>query len=184
VDKDTVKHSSPSVDQSLKPLFAQGLAQPQRAMMAPNAQNREQAHLRTSHQDTAEFVELEHQLDAATTVVIPEGVTIKGAIETNGKAAVFVKGEVLGNIIAGDKEVYVACGARVAGQIQSESDVFIAGVVQAENSNSNAIACVKTPQRFVLAATGRIEGDVEYGSIRIYGGVVAGRMLPNEKAVR
>lgn len=163
----------------VKPMFSQAL----KPNTSTSAQEQAQAAMRYAHRDTEEFVELEHQLNAATTVLVPEGVTFKGTIETNGKAGVYVKGEVIGNIVAGDQPIYVSEGARVVGLVQCDADIYVAGTVSNGNATSEPL-CVKTPQRFVLAATGRVDGDVAYGAIRIYGGVVSGRMLPNDKTVR
>lgn len=164
-----------------KAIFAQ-TTNPRPAVLA-GAQAQTQSTIAAARRDTEEFVELEHQLESATTVLIPEGVTINGTINTHGKAAVFVKGEVIGNINSGDKRVYVNIGARVVGMIESEADVYVAGTVE-NGKSSDVPLCVKTPNRFVLGGTGRVEGDVAYGAIRIYGGVVSGRMMPNLKDER
>ncbi len=164
-----------------KPIFSQ-LNTPRPAVMS-GAQAQAQSAVLAAQRDTEEFVELEHKLEAATTVLIPEGVTFKGTIETAGKAGVFVKGELIGNIIAGDKPVYVNQGARVVGMIECDADIYVAGTVTSGNSGESQV-CVKTPNRFVLAGTGRVDGDVAYGAIRIYGGVVSGRLMPNDKTIR
>ncbi len=127
--------------------------------------------------EAEEFVDMVHQLDASTTTLIPEGVVFRGSIDTQGRAAVIVKGTHEGTINAGDMPVYVAPGAKVCGQIQSLNDVYVAGHV-ASAPNSDDQVCIKTEKRFLLAGTGVVEGDVEYGAVRIYDGVISGRLLP------
>lgn len=115
------------------------------------------------------------QLDPKKTVLIPAGVRFEGNITTDGKAAVVVYGEVEGGISAGEMPVYVAAGGAVKGVIENRAEIVIGGAV---GSGASDGACIKTSQRFVLAASGRVDGDVMYGSMRVYDGIVAGRLLP------
>lgn len=126
--------------------------------------------------EPSEIDSMVRNLDANKVVLIPAGVVIKGDIATDGNAAVVIHGRIEGRVSAGDMGVYVMDGGQVTGSISNKAEVVVAGRIAGGDQNA---VCVMTPKRFVLAGTGHIEGDVEYGSVRIYeGGLIEGRMLP------
>jgi cytoskeletal protein CcmA (bactofilin family) len=124
---------------------------------------------------STEVESIVRQLDPKKTVLIPAGVRFEGSISTDGKAAVVVYGQVDGGISAGEMPVFVAAGGAVKGVIENRAEIVVAGAV---GSGDAAGACIRTSQRFVLGSSGRVDGDVMYGSMRIYDGIVAGRLLP------
>ena len=129
-----------------------------------------------AQREPSEIDSMVRNLDAGKVVLIPAGVVIKGDIATDGNAAVVIHGQVEGRVSAGDMAVYVMDGGQVTGSISNKAEVVVAGRIAGGDQNA---VCVMTPKRFVLAGTGHIEGDVEYGSVRIYeGGLIEGRMLP------
>lgn len=130
----------------------------------------------TVSKEPTEIDSMVRNLDAGKVVLIPSGVVIKGDIATDGNAAVVIHGRIEGRVSAGDMGVYVMDGGQVTGSISNKAEVVVAGRIAGGDQNA---VCVMTPKRFVLAGTGHIEGDVEYGSVRIYeGGLIEGRMLP------
>lgn len=171
----TGQNASP---QDLTPSHANTASETSTQITAKNpSSEREVPAMARMRMETEEFVDMVHQLDAATTALIPEGVHFRGTIDTQGRAAVIVKGTHEGVINAGEMPVFVAAGAKVTGLIQSSSDVFIAGHVEATKNNEEEV-CIRTEKRFLLAGTGVVEGDVVYGAVRIYDGVISGRLLP------
>lgn len=128
---------------------------------------------RNSNSDNIEVESLVRQLDPSKAVVIPAGVTFEGNIKTEGRAAVVVNGTVNGAITAGEMPVYIANGAAVTGVISSRAEVVVAGHVAGSGES-----CIKTSGRLMVGSTGRIDGDVMFGSLRVYDGIIAGRIMP------
>lgn len=122
-----------------------------------------------------ELATVVRQLDVMSTAFIPTGVSIREGLDTSGKAAVVIFGHVSGPIEAGDKPVYVMPGGSATGPIHSSTEVLVAGDVGTDAS----APAVLTEGRFVLAGSGRVQGDVQYRSLRVHeGGTIAGRLLP------
>lgn len=121
--------------------------------------------------------EMIRHMDVRKTAFIPVGLTIRGELDTDGAAAVVIFGVVNGAVRAGDKPVIVMEGGHVTGPIVTEGDVIVAGTVGEQGREQMAVT---TGQRFHLAETGAVHGDVTYRSLRIYeGGIIAGRMVPH-----
>lgn len=123
----------------------------------------------------ADLATVVRQLDVMSTAFIPSGVSIREGLDTSGKAAVVIFGHVSGPIDAGDKAVYVMPGGSATGPIHSSTEVLVAGEV----GNDASSPAVLTEGRFVLAGSGKVQGDVQYRSLRVHeGGTIAGRLLP------
>lgn len=128
-----------------------------------------------THDAEMDYATIVRDLDVATTVIVPAGVSFNTELKTEGKAAVVVFGVIKGEVDAGDKSVIVMPGGAVDGPIRSSREVLVAGSVGRDESAE----AVVTQGLFVLAAGGSVRGDVRYRSLRVHdGGTISGRLVP------
>lgn len=106
--------------------------------------------------------------DPEKTLIIPAGVRIKGDVVAD---ALYLCGEIEGNITIGDGPAIIAATGKVNGRLEAGATVTVAGKISGEG------VCLRSVGEIDIGAQAEIQGDIEYTSIMVRGGAqIEGRL--------
>ena len=117
--------------------------------------------------------EIELWLDPEHTLVVPEGSKIVGQVRA---PALCLLGEIEGDVQVGPGPAVVGSTGRLQGSVSASGGLLVAGQVTGRSQGRQG-AGIRCAGELDVACTGRILGDVAFGTLRVRpGGAIEGRV--------